>query len=249
VELNWSTFVLEIINFLVLVWILKRFLYKPILGVIEQRRRGIQDTLAHAESLRREAESLREQYERRLADWETERQQAREALVGEIDADRRQRIQALEAELSQTREREQVVEERRREEATRKTEQQAMMQAATFASRLLSATACPEVENRLVDLVVDELSGLSAERLSSLRAAWQRPPEEILVTSGFDLATDTRRRLEQALTALAGAAVPFRYEQSEDLLAGLRIVIGAWVLRANLQDELAAFAEFAHDDR
>ena len=38
-QLNWSTFVLEIINFLILVWVLKRFLYKPVLAAIAQRCR------------------------------------------------------------------------------------------------------------------------------------------------------------------------------------------------------------------
>ena len=41
-ELSWSTFFLEIINFLVLVWILKRFLYKPVMDVIARRREGIE---------------------------------------------------------------------------------------------------------------------------------------------------------------------------------------------------------------
>jgi F-type H+-transporting ATPase subunit b len=34
VELNWTTFVLEILNFLVLVWLLKHFFYQPVKGVI-----------------------------------------------------------------------------------------------------------------------------------------------------------------------------------------------------------------------
>ena len=74
-ELNWSTFLLEIINFLVLVWILKHFLYKPILDVIARRRAGIEDRLAKAQQLHDEANTLKTEYENRLVDWEHERQQ------------------------------------------------------------------------------------------------------------------------------------------------------------------------------
>lgn len=246
-ELSWSTFVLEIINFLVLVWILKRFLYKPVLGVIERRRQGIQETLDRAEALRDETDSLKSQYEHRLADWEAERELARETLLGEIEKERRRRMEWLEAELREERERAQVVAERGREEAVRKIEQQALQQAAGFASRLLSSLACPEVERRLVDLVVDELDHLSGDRLSAMKETLRNPPEEVIVTSGFVLPDDRRQRLEMALTAVTGASVPFRYEQSEELLAGLRVVIGAWVIGANLKDELSAFVEFAHD--
>ena len=47
-EWNWSTFVLEMINFLVLVWILKHFFYRPVLGVIERRQKSIDQTVEAA---------------------------------------------------------------------------------------------------------------------------------------------------------------------------------------------------------
>ena len=245
-ELNWSTFVLEIINFLVLVWILKRFLYKPVLDVIARRRQGIEDSLAKAESLRTEGEVLRDQYERRLADWERERQAARETLAGEIEEERRRRLAALVSDLAGERERALAVEERRRVDEVHKTEAAAMTQAARFASRLFSAAAGPELERRLVDLLVDELGRLPEEKIGGLKAAWRKPPEEIRVVSAFDLPGDARQRLQDTLTALVGNSSPVRFERDPELLAGARILIGAWVLHANLQDELAAFAEFAH---
>jgi F-type H+-transporting ATPase subunit b len=44
-ELDWTTFALEIINFLALIWILKRFLYRPVLATLGQRRAGIEANL------------------------------------------------------------------------------------------------------------------------------------------------------------------------------------------------------------
>ena len=65
-ELSWSTFVLEIINFLVLVWILKRFLYKPVMDVIARRREEIEKTRAEAAQLQTDAQNLQQQYEERV---------------------------------------------------------------------------------------------------------------------------------------------------------------------------------------
>ena len=47
-QFNWSTFVLEIINFVVLVWILKHFLYRPVLSLLEKRREKIEQSLSAA---------------------------------------------------------------------------------------------------------------------------------------------------------------------------------------------------------
>ena len=51
-ELDWTTFILELVNFVVLVWILNRFLYRPVMNVIDQRKAAIQRTLAEAETTR-----------------------------------------------------------------------------------------------------------------------------------------------------------------------------------------------------
>jgi F-type H+-transporting ATPase subunit b len=50
------------------------------------------------------------------------------------------------------------------------------------------------------------------------------------------------------VAALVGADAKVRFEQDAALLAGLRIRIGAWVLGANLRDELQGFVELAHAD-
>ena len=68
-ELNWSTFLLEIINFLVLVWILKRFLYRPVLAVLEKRREEIAQSLNEANNHHTQAIELEQQYKKRLEDW------------------------------------------------------------------------------------------------------------------------------------------------------------------------------------
>ena len=101
-ELSWSTFVLEIINFLVLVWILKRFLYKPVLEVIARRRAGIEKTRVDAEALQADAEVLQKQYESRLADWNEERQQARDTLAHELEAERARKESEMQIALVST---------------------------------------------------------------------------------------------------------------------------------------------------
>ena len=116
-ELSWTTFVLEIINFLVLVWILKRFLYKPVLKVIARRQAGIEKRLSDAEALHADAEKLQIQYEGRLADWEQERQQARESLARELDTERTRKMEELQTALKQEREKARVAESHRQADA------------------------------------------------------------------------------------------------------------------------------------
>ena len=245
-ELNWTTFVLEIINFLVLVWILKRFLYQPVLNIIARRRSGIEQQIADAQQLHDEAKRLQAEYENRLADWELERQQLREKLSQELDAERSRLMAELQTALAQEREKAEVAANRQRLESEREIERTALQQGTRFASRLLSQAAGPALESRLLQLLLEELAELSVDRITAIRTQWGETPASIRVASAFPLAQAQQQQLQQVLQQVSGLSVPLDYVIDEGLLAGLRITIGAWVLHINLQDELKDFAEFAH---
>lgn len=247
-ELSWSTFVLEIINFLVLVWILKHFFYKPVLAIIERRRAGIEKTLADAEELHEDAEKLQQQYEGRLADWEQERQQARDSLMRELNAERTRKMQELETALEQQQEKSRVAESRRQADTLRKIEETALGQGARFATQLLKQAAGPDLEARLVDMLITELSQLPAERIAMLRKNIQQDATTVIIASAFSLRDEQRQRLEQTLASVIMPDLSIRFEQHSELLAGLQITIGAWVLAANLRDELAGFMELARNE-
>lgn len=246
-ELNWSTFLLEIVNFLVLVWILKRFFYRPVLDAIARRRNDIEKTLKEAETLHKQAEALQQQYQNRLAVWEQERQRALVELAKEIEEERTSQLAALRVTLNKEREKADVLAKRRSEAERRQAEEMALTQGAELATRLLSLAAGPELERRLLELLVQELTAGSKERWSMLHDLGTNKPARIVVSSAFSLGDQQRRTLEQAIGAALGMSGPFHYEEDRGLMAGLRINVGAWVLGANLQDELKAFANFAHE--
>jgi F-type H+-transporting ATPase subunit b len=246
VQLDWSTIALEIVNFLVLVWILKRFLYQPVLDVIARRKAAIQESLTGAEAKRADAESLKAQYENRLADWERERATTREALAHELDAERQRRIAEIEQAVAAERDKARVADERRLAEFRRHAEAQAVAQAARFAGRLLERLSGPELDARLVALALEGLSGLAAQRRAELRAGAADAGNAIEVQSARTLDADTREVIEAGVRDLLGASATLAYREDPALVAGIRIVMGPWVLRASVQDELQGLAELAH---
>jgi len=246
-ELNWSTFLLEIINFLILVWILKRFLYKPILDVITRRQSDIEKSLNDAKALHNDAEVLQEQYKNRLAVWEQDQLAAETELKKEMEAERARQIEILQNSLKEEREKAQVIEAHQLKNQQQQNEKRALLQGAQFTTRLLTAVAGPELEQRLSALLMQELATLSSEQIKVLQAAGKKASEKIQITSAYPLDDTTRQLLEQSLSTALQVNGPFHYQQDKRLLAGLRINIGAWVLRTNLQDELKSFVDFAHD--
>lgn len=244
-ELTWTTFILEIINFLVLVWVLKHFFYAPVRRVIDQRREAIERSVAQAEQKRAEAEALEEQYRSRLDQWEQERKQARERLQNEIGAERERLMGELNTALDKEKEKRRILDERRRGEIRLQAERQALAQGARFASRLLNDTAGQDVHEGLFALLLDQLPRLSEADRAALTGGEGGAGAAVIVSSAYPLNEEQRRALEGRLRDLAGGAVSCDYRRDGDLIAGLRISAGALVLGANVQDELRFFGEAA----
>jgi F-type H+-transporting ATPase subunit b len=74
--LNWWTFLLQALNFVVLAYVLHRLLYKPLRQAVEQRREATERARTEAEKARKDAEALQQQLEEQLAQAQRQRQEA-----------------------------------------------------------------------------------------------------------------------------------------------------------------------------
>lgn len=243
--LDWSTFLLELINFLILVWILKRFLYAPVKAAIEERRQRVEAVLTQAQATREEAQQLRAEYESREQAWQVERDQAKAALERELKAERTRRLEEIQAELQRQRDKAAILDERRVKEGERRDQEAALALAAGFGSRLLARVADPALEARLVAMVIEDLPHLAPAHRQALAAVAANGPGQVRIQSAHPLSDEQRLALEAALSAAAGQALRCEVQQDSDLIAGLRIDAGPLVMRANLRDELRFFAESA----
>lgn len=246
-EIDWQTFTLELLNFFVLVWILRRFLYRPVLNALARRREWVETTLAQAEATRAAADDARNRYEQRLAVWEEEKRRAREDLTHELAHEKEQRMRDLQAHLAEERQKAEAAETCRQQAFRHHAEREAMQLAARFAARLLTPLAGPDLEARLVELALERLAGFAP---GDFAVADEEPDSKapVRIDSAHPLPLQQRERLEaELIRLLPGHPLQPDYRLDPGLLAGLRITIGGWVLRANLADELQSFAELEHE--
>jgi F-type H+-transporting ATPase subunit b len=247
VELDWTTFLLEVINFLILVWVLKRFLYQPILNVIEKRRQKIEADMDQAAAGQEEAKALKNQYETRLVDWEQEKRGAFDALEQQLAQERSNKLRQCDDELEQHRLKHKARDQQQQTMWRSQAEVKALRLGSAFAARLLTGLTGPELDMRLQQLFIEQLALLPEDSLRQLREGWQDSDSSVDVLSAMPLDSARQRAIRQALELKLGASDGhWQFIQDESLIAGLRVSIGGWTLDANLHDELRFFAEAAH---
>ena len=240
-QFDWTTFALELLNFLVLVWLLHRLLYRPVLGAIDRRKAGIEESLAEAAAARTQAEKLRSEYEGRLGEWAREKEAGRARLADELDADRTRRLGTLQRELAQEREKNRVLEERRIGEAARLAEREARAKGTALAASLLERLASPALEQTIFEVFLEDLAALPEPQLDELRLAARDAAGRAVVTSRYRLPEAAREALTEVLGRAAARAVTCEFREEPALVAGLRVALGACLLQASLHDELEFF--------
>ena len=246
-QIDWITVAAQIVNFLVLVWLLQRLLYRPVTRAMEQRAAAIRDNFD--EAARREAEALAEADRLRLAQQELERQRAEMLAAAQAEAhDLRQRLEA-EARDAVAGRRAAWEDQLSREQATFLSELQreAAGHVARLSRRVLRDLAGADLEPAIAETFLSRLAALEGETLENLRAAAHGGGAAVTIASAFDLSEALRDRLAAAVRDRIAADVQVAFETDPEMICGIRLKVRGetlhWSVDAYLDDLEEEMAE------
>ena len=225
-QIDWLTVAAQIVNFLVLVWLLQRFLYRPITEAMARREDRIATRLAEAKDARAkveaEAERLRETQEKLEASREKVLREARQEandLRREMENDLREEMEARRKTW------EDHLQDERDAFAAR-LRQRAGHQVVDIVGRVLKDYAGSDLTGQVAGTFVDRLANLDGEGRDKLKAAAGRADGPVRVESSFPLEPAARRQITRAIHTHIGPDIEVAYGEDDDLLLGLRLTAG-----------------------
>lgn len=238
--IDWFTVVAQAVNFLILVWLLKRFLYKPILNAIDVREKRIAAELADADARKAEAGLEREEYQRKNEEFDQRRAALLNKATNEAVAERQRLLddarkdsEALRAKLQDgLRSEYQVL----REEIARR----AQAEAFAIARKALADLAGSSLEERMVDVFIRHLRELGSEEKGKLVSMLKSSPLPVLVRSAFDLTPAQRALIEGAAKETLAAEIQVSFEIAPDLVSGIELTMQGQKIAWSIADYLAS---------
>ncbi|MCF8033432.1 MAG: F0F1 ATP synthase subunit delta [Desulfarculaceae bacterium] len=240
--IDWFTVAAQVVNFLILVWLLKHFLYDRIVKAIDQREAAIATRFTEAEA--REESAAREK--RELAQRRLELEEQSGAMLAEAKTQAGQRRQELvdqakqEVEGQRNNWREAL--ERDRQALAADLARLAGQGAAGMARRVLTDLAGAEADRQSARVFLDKLAALEGEERRELTEALGQA-ESLEVRAAFDLDQEQRARIGQALAELLGREPDLEFSQDPDLILGLEIRLPGRKLAWSLDEYLREMEE------
>ena len=238
--IDWFTVGAQILNFLILVWLLKRFLYKPVLNAIDAREKRIAAELKDAAEQKLAAQKERDEFNDRSRALNEERG----ALIGKATeeaktlgehllADAHREADSLRAQQERTMRSDQA---RLGDQITR----MAAREVFAIVRKTLSDLAGADLEERMGEVFTCRLRALGGKAKEGLGKALKTATEPALLRSAFGLPAEQRAAIQQALNEAFSAEVHVRFETAPDLVSGIELITKGQKVAWSIADYLTS---------
>ncbi len=237
---SWWTFALQAANFLILVWLLRRFLFKPVSAIVARRKAEIARGMAEVSAEKQTALNLQRDLQAQRAGIEAERQKAAEEQRAQLAAERKKMIDEARAEAEKIHHQAATQLSEERAAATQELFAGTIALAVKLAERLLRELAPPSIEHAFLTRVLEYLDRLSEQERTALVS--DLGAKSLVVTTAHPLDAREEAQWREQLGKRLGASARIEFSTDPALIAGAEIAFPNAILRFNWRDALAAAA-------
>ncbi len=219
--IDWFTVGAQALNFLILVWLMKRFLYTPILHAIDARETLIAKELAEAAASKAEAQKEHEEFHHKNEELDTQRAALLSTASEEASAERQRLLDEARhaADALSTKRQDALKTEARglEQSLARRTQYEVF----AIARKVLTDLASTGLEERMAAAFTQRLRSMDGQPKADMGEALKAASGPALVRSAFDLPLEQREAIQRAINETFSADIHLRFETAPDLVSGI----------------------------
>lgn len=238
---SWWTFALQAVNFLILIWLLKRFLFKPVTAIVARRKEEIARGMTEASAEKQKALDLQRDLQAQRAGIEAERQRAIEEQRAQLADERKKILDESHAEAEKIRIQAAARLSEERAGAVQELFSQTIELAVNLAERLLRELASTSLDHAFLTRVLDYLDHLPVQERAAL--ASHLGQTSLVVTTAHPLDAGEEAEWREQLAKRIGADARMTFRADPTLIAGAEITFPDAILRFNWRDALTIAAK------
>jgi F-type H+-transporting ATPase subunit b len=237
--IDWFTVGAQAVNFLILVWLLKRFLYQPVLAAVDAREKKIAAQVADAAALETKAQAERADLHQRSEALNREREGLLRKATEDANAERQRLIESARQESQQLHSKLTQALAQERAELGHQLSVRTQAEVFAVARKTLADLAGASLEDRMIEVFIAHLRALPQAQKLTLAGADQAA----LVRSAFVLSAAGRASIETAIHECLGATVTTRFETSPEFVCGVELTMGGVKIAWSVADYLFSLSQ------
>lgn len=236
--INWWTLALQAINFLILVWLLWRFLYRPVQAVIERRKAQSEKAFAEAAAKEADVDALKQRIEAERAAMAQERQEMLKATNAELAAERERTLTQTRAEAKKMLDAAKETIAKERQAALGELQEQAGQLSIDLASKLLSQIDANALAGACLEKLEARLEAMPADELETLKRDLEPAAARIVVVTSVPVPEPDQVRWRERFAAFLGPADRIDFATDAAIVGGAELRLPHTTLKFTWADQL-----------
>lgn len=242
-EFDLITFIAQIFNFLILLWVLKKFLYAPLLNAMKERKENIIKSLEDAEVKKEEAEKIRLENEQLF---ENSRKNKNALLVKaekEVRKEKEKMLKELKDEqeiaMSEFVEQMQVKKQRFIKEVNKVVANKFV----GFAQKVFLDLSNTEIEAQVIEVFLTKIKDLTKFEIDKINTSAKIRNGEIIIATSNDLSKEVADKIRDAIKKIGVKYNTIKFEKDSEIILGVNLKAGGYVISWDLKEFLNSFKE------
>jgi len=245
--IDWFTVVAQALNFAILVWLMKRFLYQPILRAIDDREKRVAAELADADSKKAEAQKGTDEFNRKNADFDRDRAAILAKATEGAQAERKRLLDQAGKDADALGDQRKAALREEEKSLLQEIRRRTSLEVVAIARKVLADLAGTGLEERVGEVFIRRLRQMDDRAQGTLRAALQSGSDPAILRSSFDLTEAQRAAIQKALNETFSAEIKVRFETAPDLVAGVELTAKGQKVSWNVADYLGSLEKGVED--
>lgn len=239
-RIDWFTTFAQIINFLILVWLLKKYLYSPILDAINSRENKISEQLAHAQTAKLQAEKEQEEFRHKNENFEQQRAEMQNKAINETDILKKKLLNDARAEYESSRAKWFETLQTEQQELSHEIISKTQTEVFAISREVLSSLASKSFEESACEVFIRTLKDLNIEEKNKLILELNKSSGHALIRTVFDLENKDKTALQKAIKENLSDKIDINFEINTNLINGIELITGNHKISWNINDYLSA---------
>ena len=242
-HLDWFTFIAQLINFLILVWLLKRFLYKPVLKTIDEREKRIAMQMQEAETLKNEATIELDKYQHKNIEFDQHRQELMDTAIKEVNSEHQRLLEQTHNDIEKLRL--ELHEILRNEQQSLSSEiiHRTRTEVFSIVRKTLHDLASVSLEDQMTKVFINRIKNLDPKEKKRLLSEMTNVQGDVILRSAFELPPEQQAAVENVLKKDFSFKTKIKFETAMNPVSGIELIAGGYKVVWSIDEYLLSLEE------
>ena len=229
-KINWFTVIAQVVNFLLLVWLLKKFLYKPVLDAIDAREKKIVARLEDAKSKKAEAKKEQDEFAEKNKQFDAQKKELMDKVIAGTNSQKNKLLEDARKDIDALHAKQQKAVADMQENLKSELAQKTQKEVFDIARKILTDLASAGLEEQAAKLFISRLEALKDQEKTKFVDAFTTASKPVLIKSAFELPAKQQTEIIKAVDKILGKHTTFEFKTLPEIISGIELSANGYKL-------------------